>query len=210
MEEQYFGDFETLVAEAGKLHGDICAGIEIGTRMTMCGLKKIGITDPKGADRKKLIVFVEIDRCCTDAIMALTGCRPGKRSMKIRDYGKMAATFINLESGRAVRVAMARRKESGNGGEPQRPDFATAPEEELFSVSDVEVPLRPEDLPGRPLRRVACDRCGESIMDGREISHQGGNLCKPCFEKTNYYHPVASNPMQSEERSCSEKCAMPS
>ena len=140
MEEQYVGDFETLVAEAGKLHGDICAGIEIGTRMTMCGLKKIGITDPKGADRKKLIVFVEIDRCCTDAIMALTGCRPGKRSMKIRDYGKMAATFINLESGRAVRVAMARRQESRNEDKAQRPDFATAPEEELFSIRDVEVP----------------------------------------------------------------------
>ena len=210
MDEQYFGDFATLVAEAGKLHGDICAGIEIGTRMTMCGLKRIGISGPKGSDRKKLIVFVEIDRCCTDAIMALTGCRPGKRSMKIRDYGKMAATFINLESGRAVRVAMMRRKESRNDGDAKKPDFETAPEAELFSISDVEVPLRPEDLPGRPLRRVACDRCGESIMDGREIAHQGENLCRPCFEQANYYRPIALNEMNSEETSCCKKCATPS
>ena len=188
METQYFDTYEKLLAEAGAFHGGSCAGIAIGTRMTMIGLKRIGIRDPKGADRKKLMVFVEIDRCCTDAIMALTGCRPGKRTMKIRDYGKMAATFINLETGRAVRVAMARRQESRNEDKAQRPDFATAPEEELFSITSVEVPLRPEDLPGRPVRRVTCDRCGESIMDGREMPHQGENLCRPCFEKCDYYN----------------------
>lgn len=180
-------NFTTLVEEAGKFHGDICAGIAIGTRMTMSGLKRIGISDPKGADRKKLIVFVEIDRCCTDAIMALTGCRPGKRTMKIRDYGKMAATFINLETGCAVRVAAARRSESANDGNPEHPDLATTPEEELFIITGVEVPLRPEDLPGRPVRSVTCDRCGESIMDGREIQHQGENICRPCSEKSDYY-----------------------
>jgi formylmethanofuran dehydrogenase subunit E len=188
MEHGYLEDFTTLVEEAGKFHGDICAGIAIGTRMTMSGLKRIGISDPKGAHRKKLIVFVEIDRCCTDAIMALTGCRPGKRTMKICDYGKMAATFINLETGRAVRVAMARRDESADAAIREQPDFATAPEEELFSITSVEVPLRPEDLPGRPVRRVTCDRCGESIMDGREMRHQGENLCRPCSEKCDYYN----------------------
>jgi len=65
--------YATLLAEAGEFHGDVCAGIQIGTRMTMCALSKLGLTDPKGADRKKLMVFVEIDRCATDAIMALTG-----------------------------------------------------------------------------------------------------------------------------------------
>jgi formylmethanofuran dehydrogenase subunit E len=146
---EYFGEYETLVAEAGKFHGDICAGIEIGTRMTMTGLKRIGITDPKGADRKNLIVFVEIDRCCTDAIMALTGCRPGKRSMKIRDYGKMAATFINLETGKAVRVAM-KKKAQPNEGNGEKPDFAGASEEELFSIMDVEVPCGPKTFRENP------------------------------------------------------------
>ena len=190
MKHEYLEDYAALVEEAGRFHGDICAGIAIGTRMTMAGLKRIGISDPKGADRKKLVVFVEIDRCCTDAVMALTGCRPGKRTMKIHDFGKMAATFINLESGKAVRVAMTRRKESSNGSGSEKPDFAMATEEELFSITEVAVPLRPEDLPGKPLRRVSCDRCGESIMDGREITHQGENLCRPCFESTNYYTAV--------------------
>ncbi len=174
--------YATLLAEAGAFHGDVCAGIEIGTRMTMCGLRKVGILDPKGADRKKLMVFVEIDRCATDAIMALTGCRPGKRTMKVLDYGKMAATFVNLETEKAVRVAINRKKEEGDN-----PDFGTLSEEELFSITEVNVPLRPEDLPGKPLRRCQCARCGENIMDGREVESQGETLCKPCFERKNYY-----------------------
>jgi len=191
MNNEYFGEYSTLVAEAGKFHGDICAGISIGTRMTMSGLRRIGISDPKGADRKKLIVFVEIDRCTTDAIMALTGCRPGKRTMKIRDYGKMAATFINLESGKAVRVVTRMNKKPGEEGNGHKPDFAAIPEEELFSIAEVEVPLRPEDMPGKPLRTAPCSCCGEKIMDGREVEHQDDILCKPCFEKSDYYRVVA-------------------
>jgi formylmethanofuran dehydrogenase subunit E len=187
MANEYFGDYATLVAEAGKFHGGICAGISIGTRMTMSGLKGIGITDPKGDDRKKLIVFVEIDRCTTDAIMALTGCKPGKRTMKIRDYGKMAATFINLETGKAVRVATKRGKQKGDAG---MPDFAAAPEEELFTITAVEVPLRPEDMPGKPLSRVPCVLCGESIMDGREVVRGGETLCKPCSANEDYYRVI--------------------
>ncbi len=152
--------------------------------MTMSGLRRIGISDPKGADRKKLMVFVEIDRCTTDAIMALTGCKPGKRTMKIRDYGKMAATFINLESGKAVRVVTRMNKEdSGEDDSAEMPDFAGAAEEELFSITDVEVPLRPEDMPGKPLRRVPCARCGESVMDGREIEHQGKTSASPVLKR---------------------------
>jgi formylmethanofuran dehydrogenase subunit E len=178
-------NYQALLSEAGQFHGDICAGIQIGTRMTMCGLRHIGINNPKGADKKKLMVFVEIDRCATDAIMALTGCRPGKRTMKVRDYGKMAATFINLESRKAVRVATAiAKKESGND---LLPDFASVPDETLFSITPVEVPLKPEDMPGKPLRRIPCARCGEIIMDGREIAAPGQTLCKPCFEKSDYY-----------------------
>ena len=173
-------NYEKLLTEAGEFHGDICGGIRTGTRMTMCGLRLLGIDDPKGKDRKKLLVFVEIDRCATDAIMALTGCRPGKRSMKVKDYGKMAATFIDMESGKAVRVASSRKK-----GEDV--DHATAVDEDLFNITLVNVPLKPEDLPGKPLRDRLCARCGETVLDGREIEAAGETLCRPCFENTNYY-----------------------
>jgi formylmethanofuran dehydrogenase subunit E len=178
-------DYAALLAEAGRFHGDICTGIAIGTRMAISGLQRIGIADPKGTDRKSLMVFVEIDRCTTDAIMAITGCKPGKRTMKVLDYGKMAATFINLKTGQAVRVVTKLRKRDGDGhGEI---DVGSIPEEELFAIAEVTVLLRPEDMPGKPLRRCACARCGETVMDGREIEHQGKTLCKPCFTQNDYY-----------------------
>jgi len=173
-------NYEKLLAEAGEFHGDICSGIRTGTRMTMCGLRFLGINDPKGEDGKKLLVFVEIDRCATDAIMALTGCRPGKRNMKIRDYGKMAATFINLESGKAVRVVPARKQ-------GEECDYTKDSDEELFHVTPVNVPLKPEDLPGKPVHARQCARCGETVLDGREMESAGEILCRPCFKNTNYY-----------------------
>lgn len=102
-------DFETCLKEAQAFHGGACAGIIIGTRMAILGLQKIGITDPKGADKKDLIVYIEMDRCASDAISAVTGCRPRKRTMKIFDHGKMAATFVNLKTGKAVRVRAKNR-----------------------------------------------------------------------------------------------------
>ncbi|WP_306548318.1 FmdE family protein [Desulfobulbus sp.] len=190
MEANYFDTYENLVQQAGTFHGDICHGIKIGTRMTMSGLRRIGVTDPKGADRKKLIVFVEIDRCTTDAIMALTGCRPGKRTMKIRDYGKMAATFINLETNKAFRVVIKSHKKPGENENDAQPDFANLPEEELFTITEVEVPLRPEDLPGKPLSRVDCAHCGETIMDGREVRRGEQIFCTPCASEADYYRVV--------------------
>ncbi len=184
MEPLDLDNYDAMLKIAGEFHGDICAGIRVGTRMAMCGLKRVGILDPKGADRKKIIVFVEIDRCTTDAIMALTGCRPGKRSMKIFDYGKMAATFHNLETHQSVRVAMRPKRQQGSG---EMPDFGVVADEELFFIQDVEVSLRPEDLPGKPLRRCTCAKCGGNVMDGREVDANGETLCKPCAEGRDYY-----------------------
>ncbi len=184
-----------LLKEASEFHGDLCAGITLGTRMSIIGLDAIGIKDPKGKDRKNLIVYVETDRCASDAILSVTGCHPGKRSMKILDYGKMAATFINLKTGKAVRV-VAKDREEGNGQDqspesaetaPHVDDYVTAPSEELFSIQKVSVTIKPEDLPGKPLRVVKCAKCGERIMDMREVWRMNGVLCKPCAENKRYY-----------------------
>jgi len=96
--------FQELLEESTKIHGHLCAGQVIGVRMSMIGLQAIGIEDPKGNDRKKLYVLVEIDRCATDAIQSVTGCSLGKRSLKWVDYGIMAVTFVNLETKKAVRI----------------------------------------------------------------------------------------------------------
>src|SRR5215470_6915322 len=91
--------------DAAVAHGHLCAGQVLGVRMAMFGLRKLGLEDPQGKDRKRIVTFVEIDRCATDAVMVVTGCRLGKRALKFRDWGKVAATFVDVETGKAVRIA---------------------------------------------------------------------------------------------------------
>ena len=188
-------DLQKCLERASQFHGDLCAGITLGTRMSILGLKAIGIEDPMGKDRKNLIIFVETDRCAADAILAVTGCHPGKRTMKILDYGKMAATFINLATGKAVRVATKDKSIDPNKEytremieqEPHTEKYAMMPAEDLFELHEVDVDLRPEDMPGKPLRIVTCSVCGERIMDMREIRDNGKILCRPCAEGRTYW-----------------------
>src|SRR6202522_2721990 len=97
--------FDALLHEAEVAHGHLCAGQILGVRMAMLGCERLGGCDPKGVDRKRLVTFIEIDRCATDAIAVVTGCRLGKRAIKFRDWGKMAATFVDLNSDRGIRIA---------------------------------------------------------------------------------------------------------
>jgi formylmethanofuran dehydrogenase subunit E len=192
--------FDALLTESVKMHGHLCAGQVLGVRMSLAGLREAGIGEPKGADRKHIIVFVEMDRCATDAVQSVTGCSLGRRTLKFQDYGKMAATFINLRTGRAVRVAARessrRRAETYVPGmsdkyELQLQAYRIMPEEELFNITEVRVELRPEDMPGRPLSRVACDDCGEYVQDGREVYRDGEILCKACAGG-GYYSTIRS------------------
>lgn len=182
-------DFEKLLNESVGIHGHLCPGQVLGVRMALYGLNMIGITDPLGADRKKLYLFVEIDRCATDALQAVTGCSLGHRTMRFVDYGKMAATFVNLESGKAVRVvAREDARERAKDYFPEIEDkyqcqleaYRVMPEKELFYHERVLVEIQPQDMPGRPLRRVRCSQCGEYVQDMREIRNNGNLLCRAC------------------------------
>jgi len=181
--------FEQLLAESTRIHGHICAGQVIGVRMSMAALQRIGIREPKGADRKKLYVLVEIDRCATDAIQSVTGCSLGKRSLRWLDFGVMAATFVNLESNRAVRVIA--REEARALSESYCPEimdkyqrqleaYKVMPLDELFVFQEVRVQLKDCDMPGRPIRRVQCGQCGEWVQDCRELERDGQTLCRSC------------------------------
>lgn len=181
---------DELLEECGRLHGHMCAGQLLGARMALLGCRSIGVEDPRGADRKKLIVWVEIDRCMADAVGAVTGVRLGKRSLKYLDYGKVAATFYNTETNDAVRVvaleesrelADARHPEIESKKERQFRTYREAADEELFKVERVEVEYNEMDMPGRPRSRVRCARCGEGVNDGREVAGpEGSVLCRPC------------------------------
>ena len=190
--------FETLLDESVKTHGHLCPGQVLGVRMSLLGLKEIGIHNPRGKDRKNLIVFVEIDRCATDALQSVTGCSLGHRTLKFMDYGKMAATFLNLSTGKAVRVVA--KEESRQKAKELFPDihdkyeaqieaYKIMPDDELFSLSEVDVRIKPENMPGKPAYRVMCEICGEYIQDTREISREGKVFCKACAEGS-YYNEV--------------------
>ncbi|MEK6692607.1 MAG: FmdE family protein [Nitrospirota bacterium] len=184
-------DFVRLLEESVRTHGHLCPGQVLGVKMSTLGLQKIGIEDPKGRDRKNIIVFIEMDRCATDAVQSVTGCSLGRRTMKFMDYGKMAATFLNLKTGQAVRViareeARERAKEYfpliENKYTAQLEAYKIMSDEELFDTMEVHIELKPEDMPGRPLRRIKCDICGEYVLDMREIYRERKILCKPCAE----------------------------
>ncbi|MCL4457591.1 MAG: FmdE family protein [Nitrospirae bacterium] len=184
-------DFESLLNESVKIHGHLCPGQVLGVKMSMLGLKKAGIEEPKGKDRKNIIVFVEMDRCATDAVQSVTGCSLGHRTMKFMDYGKMAATFVNLKTGKAVRVIA--KEEARDKAKEYFPDiqdkykaqleaYKIMSDEDLFDLMDVKVEIKPQDMPGRPMKRVKCEGCGEYVQDMRDVSKEGKVLCVACAE----------------------------
>jgi len=181
--------FERYLDESVKVHGHLCPGQVLGVRMSLLGLSEIGIEEPKGKDRKNIMVFVEMDRCATDAVRSVTGCSLGRRTMKFMDYGKMAASFLNLKTGKAVRVlALDESRQKAKDLFPEVADKYAAQleaykfmaDEALFAVTEVRISIRPEDMPGRPLGRAKCDSCGEHVQDLKEIHAGGKVLCRPC------------------------------
>ena len=183
--------FDELLLKAEEAHGHLCAGQILGVRMAMLGLDRLGITDPRGADRKRLVVYVEIDRCATDAIGSVTGCRLGKRSLKFRDWGKMAATFVDLAANRAVRIvaredsrALARTlyPHIEDKNQQQMAAYRELSEAQLFSEQWVRVKLDPADLHGYKSERLTCPRCGEGINFDRFAEIEGQRLCLSCAQ----------------------------
>jgi formylmethanofuran dehydrogenase subunit E len=186
---------DTYLREAEQAHGHLCAGQVLGVRMAMLGLEKLGIDDPRGKDRKRLVTFVEIDRCATDAIAVVTGCRLGKRALKFRDWGKMAATFVDVSTGRAIRVAakesskaLARtmHPEIENKNQQQMLAYREMAEDDLFTKQWVKVELPAEEFPGYKGERVVCAECGEGINFRREVLRDGRVLCRSCSGERYY------------------------
>jgi formylmethanofuran dehydrogenase subunit E len=190
--------FDELLRQAETAHGHLCAGQILGVRMALLGLKRLGIADPRGADRKWLVTFVEIDRCATDAISLVTGCRLGKRALKFRDWGKMATTFADLMTGRAIRIAAlegarelaTRLYPDLETKQQQMRAYRELPDAQLFREQWVRVALDPADLPGYKAPRIVCARCGEGVGFGRIATVNGEPLCLSCAHpELRYWEP---------------------
>jgi formylmethanofuran dehydrogenase subunit E len=207
-------ELDELLREAEIAHGHLCAGQVLGVRMAMLGIRRLGIRSPRkrvlptgelNSDRKRPVVFVEIDRCATDAISVVTGARVGKRALKLRDWGKMAATFIDLDAKLApdeykgVRiVALEGSKQRARElfpelekNEAQMRAYRELPDHELFSEHWVRVPLAPNEFPGYKGERLACARCGEGINFDRFVEREDERLCIACANPSSlYYRPL--------------------
>ncbi len=192
--------FDELLRQAELAHGHMCAGQILGVRMALLACRRLEVEDPRGADRKKLVSFVEIDRCATDAIGLVTGCRLGKRALKFRDWGKMAATFKNVATGRALRVvalensrelARQRYHEIENKGQQQMRAYRELTDSELFREQWVTVELPPQEMPGYKGERITCAECGEGVNFDRFVERGGQRLCLSCADPAlRYWKPA--------------------
>ena len=214
MSTEVSNELDELLHEAEVAHGHLCAGQILGVRMAMLALRRLGIHEPRkkldaegnpNPDRKRPVVFVEIDRCATDAIGVVTGARVGKRALKLRDWGKMAATLVDLHAplgsdeykGSRI-VALESSKNAARERYPELPKneqqmkaYRELPDEELFSEEWVRVPLPPSEFPGYKGERTTCARCGEGVNFDRFIERDGKRLCLACAEpERRYYRPL--------------------
>ena len=192
-------ELDYVLDKAFAFHGKPCGGTVIGVRMAMLGLRMIGITDPKGAERKDIIAVAENDRCAVDALQHVTGCRVATRALKLKDYGKMAATFVNLKTGKAVRIVCPEetrdrvqkyKPEEGEKKERTIAGYKAMPLDELFYAQEVTASFEDADMPGPAKHRIQCEQCGESVSDHREREVNGKSLCIHCSEG-GYYEVVS-------------------
>ena len=179
-----------MLKGSAESHGHLCPGQVVGVRMAILGCGLLGLDDPKDPDQiKKIIIYVEIDRCATDAIAYVTGVKLGRRSLKFVDYGIMAATFVNLETEKAYRVVST--EESRDLGDVYAPEimgkvqqqleaYKRMPDSVLFRVQEVRVPIDQSDLPGPTRHKAICSRCGQVVRDQREAIIEDAPVCQPC------------------------------
>lgn len=196
-------DFETLLNGSAQAHGHLCPGQVVGVRMAMLGCELIGLDEPSQMPQiKKIVVYVEIDRCAADAIAYVTGVKLGRRSLKFMDNGIMAATFVNLENGKAVRIVST--EESRDKAAEYAPDardkrrqqleaYKVMPIEVLFKVEPVIVDIPVHDMPGPSRFKTQCQKCGQVVRDKKEVLLSGKVLCRPCAYGT-YYKPAKIDP----------------
>jgi len=192
-------DFETLLRGSAEAHGHLCPGQVIGVRMAMLGCELIGLDDPQNLPQiKNIIVYVEIDRCATDAISYVTGVKLGRRSLKFVDNGIMAATFVNLETDRAFRLRSTEEsRELAMKYAPTIKDkhlqqleaYKIMPLKELFVVEEVRVEIPICEMPGPTQFKAECQQCKTVVRDKKEVYKNGQILCRACAFGA-YYQPI--------------------
>ncbi|WP_119070084.1 FmdE family protein [Aggregatilinea lenta] len=192
---------EELLERSSALHNHLCPRQVLGVRMGMYAGIVLELDLPQ-VDEKRLFTFMETDGCGADGVSVATGCWPGRRTMRMMDYGKMAATFVDTQTCRAVRLvphlesrqrALAYAPEDLSHWKAQLIGYRTLPDEAMFVVQPVELTVSLEAILSKHGMRVACQRCGEEIINEREVIVDGETLCRACAGDA-YYRLAVGEP----------------
>ena len=190
-------NIQPLLDLSSRDHSHLCPRQILGVRIGLAGLSALGFDEPPTG--KRLLVITETDGCFADGLSAATNCTVGHRSLRVENYGKVAAVFVDVKTGYAVRVAPAldiRQRAYAYAPDESRHYFAQMqayqimPDDEMFTVSEVRLAASIEDIVSRPGVRVNCDVCGEEIMNEREVKQSGLTLCRACAGNSYYHTPV--------------------
>ena len=191
-------DLETLLEISSRKHDHLCPRQILGVRIGLAGLKALGFAEPPAG--KQLLVILETDGCFADGVGAATACSVGHRTLRVEDYGKAAATFVDCQTGRTLRVAPALDiREQALACVPEEPRHYFAQmkayrimlDERMLSITEVQLATPVEQIVSRPSVRVTCAICGDEIMNGREIERDGMLLCRACSGGAYYHEPVS-------------------
>lgn len=177
----YKFDYSSLLDECIAFHGHLCMGQVLGVRVAAKGLQMASPDSPRD-----LIVAVEVDRCLADAVLTVTGTRIGRRNLKLYNYGRMAASFLNCTTGKAYRVRAAYKGPQPGDDEHAMRSILMLPDEQMVAWEEIEFVLPENEMPGRPRRTVRCSVCGEKIFDGRERPGPAGPACSACLDGAYY------------------------
>lgn len=180
-------DIQALLEQSTREHSHLCPRQILGVRIGLAGLAALGFREPPG--KKQLLVITETDGCFVDGVIAATGCTVGHRTLRVEDYGKVAATFVDVRSGFTLRVAprldvreLACAYVPGEARHyfAQMQAYQLMPDDEMLTVQAVELMTPVGDIVSRPGLRVNCDVCGEEIINEREVRRSGQILCRAC------------------------------
>ena len=179
-------------------HGHLCPRQVLGVRMGMLAARFFKFALPQS--EKRLLTLVETDGCFADGVAVTTNCELGRRTLRLMDYGKIAATFIDTWTEQAFRITPhphSRERAQAFCPELESPwhryleAYQQLPDEALFSVTEVRLSFSLEALISEPGLRVYCATCGEEVINGREVVRNGNALCQPCANGAYYAQPEA-------------------
>jgi len=195
----------SILAESAKRHKHLCPRQVLGARMGLYAGEILGLDLPR-AD-KRLLVIAETDGCAVDGLIAATNCRVGSRTLRILDFGKVAATFVDTYTEASIRIAPSQRSRSlaltyatraCNHWEAMLSAYQIIPMQEMFTVQAVQLTVSLSEIISKPGKKAICEICREEIINGREISNGGKVLCRACSGDGYYHLSALSQPLQKE------------